>query len=580
MVTGIKNGRIILSALILIILAFVSCKGVRDQIPAATADSKIYIVGGGLAGLSAAMYAIQDGKIQGNNIHIYEELNIMGGALDSKGGTGKAPYGARGARLVNHKAHAAYFEMLKRIPSMADQDEMEKIKNDPVALKNYKVKKNLNDELEEFSASHQLNSITRLVGREQRIINHFDFALPLKDRYDLIMLLLRSEDNFHNKRIDEYFRPSFFQTNFWYMFAAVFGFEKWHSLTEARRYLRNYFHDLDTIADLRKSGWNTPYNTYESVVVPTVRWLKTQGVNFHYGCKVTDLDFKPSAGNEKTVQKIHYINNGENKEIVVNTNDFVFVSIGSKTADSSEGSMTRPPVTIRNKKDGAWTLWESIVKKQPDCGNPAKITGNIDHSKFVVFNITSKGRLLEDLIMKFTKNERFGEQHMVIFTESPWNLIMHLPWQPFVKNQDKDTTIFMAYALYGDNKGDYIKKAMGDCTGEELITEMCYQFGFMKELPRILKSTQCVPYMLPYVTSMFLPRDQDDRPAVVPQGSTNLSFIGEYTEMPDESVFMVSYSCKTAQTGVYKLLHVDKDITENYNGLYNPWNWYKVLTNL
>lgn len=574
-----KKKRVILSLLLSGIIAFFSCSGTHDGIPAATGDTSLYIVGGGLAGLSAAVYAIQDGKIDGKNIHILEELNVMGGALDSTGGTSNKPYAARGARLVNHKAHASYFEFLSRIPSMADQDEMEKPGYDSEALKNYKIKMTLNDELEQFSAAHKLNSITRLVGKDQRRIDHFDFKLCLKDRYDLIMLLLRSEENFNGKRIDEYFQPSFFRTNFWYMFAAVFGFDTWHSLIEVRRYLRNYFHDLDTIADLEKSGWNTPYNTYESVVVPTVRWLKKHGVNFHYGCKVTDLDFKKS-GSEKTVEKIYYIKNGKKEEISVKNNDFVFVSIGSKTADSSIGSMKQAPKTIRNKVDGAWTLWEAILKKQPDLGNPSNFTGNIDHSKFVVFNVTTRGPLLHDKIMEFTKNKRFGEQHMVIFTDSPWNLIMHLPWQPFVKNQDKDTTIFMAYGLYGDNKGDYVKKAMGDCNGEELLTEMCYQFGFMNDLPEILKTSDCIPFMLPYTTSQFLPRSQTDRPAVVPAGSTNFALLGEFTEIPDESVFMVSYSCKSAQTAVYTLLNVDKDVTPNYNGLYNPWNWYKVLTNL
>lgn len=578
MMTSLFTRKILLVLLAGSLLVF-SCAGkTQDTIPAVTEDTQIYIVGGGLSGLSAALYAIQDGKIPGKNIHIYEEQKVMGGALDSKGGTKKAPYAARGARLVNHKAHLAYFEYLKRVPSMADQDEMEKL-GDSWPERGYKVKKNLNDELEEFSAAHKLNSITRLVGKNQRRIDHFDFKIPLRDRYDLIKLVLSSEDNFHGMRIDQYFRPSFFKTNLWHMFSSIFGFDTWHSLNEMRRYVRNYFHDIDTIADLEKSGWNTPYNTYESVVVPTVRWLTGKGVTFHRGCKVTDVDFKKS-NTEKTVEKIYYIRDSKKEEITVKKNDFVFISIGSKTADSREGSMTQAPATERNKVDGAWTLWESMLKKMPGLGNPSNFNSNIEHSKFVVFNVTARGPLLKDLIMKFTKNKRFGEQHMVIFKESAWNLIMHLPWQPFVKNQDPDTTIFMAYALYGDNRGDYVKKPMGECTGEEMLEEMCYHFGFMKELPEIKKNTVCVPYMLPYVTSMFLPRKPGDRPPVVPEGSTNLAFLGEYTEIPDESVFMVSYSCKSAQIGVYKLLKVDREVSGHYNPMYNPWNWIKVLYQL
>jgi oleate hydratase len=559
------------------LLAVFSCKAETDRIPAVTADTHIYIIGGGLAGLSSAVYAIQDGKIPGKNIHILEEFKGMGGALDSKGGTKGKPYGARGARLVNHRAHRAYFEFLKRVPSLADQKEIEKLGKSFEVPLDYKIKKNLYDELLDFTMTHKLNSITRLVGKNQRRIDHMDYRLNWDDKYALIKMILTSEEKLDGKRIDEYFQPSFFKTNLWHMFSSVFGFDKWHSLIEMRRYVRNYFDDIDSIGDLKKAGWNTPYNTFESVVAPTLKWLTDRGVNFHMGCKVTELDFKPSK-DEKTVEKIHYISNGKNEEIVVKENDFVLVSIGSKTSDSSEGDMKKAPVTIRNKVDGAWMLWESMARKFPgDMGNPSFFTGNIEHSKFPVFNITTKGDLLKGLIMKFTKNKRFGEQHMTIFTESAWNLIMHFPWQPFVKNQDKDTTIFMAYALYGDNRGDYVKKPMGECNGEELITEMCYQFGWMKELPEILKVTRCVPYMLPYVTSMFLPRKVADRPPVIPRGSTNLGLIGEYTEIPEESVFMVSYSCKSAQMAIYRLLKVDKKVTPHEDDIHNPITWAKAF---
>jgi oleate hydratase len=577
MPAGTLKRNIIVSLIMVSLSLFFSCKKEEaDRIPAVTADTQIYIVGGGLAGMSAAMYAIQDGKIPGKNIHIFEEFKGMGGALDSKGGTKGKPYAARGARLVNHRAHKAYFEFLKRIPSLADQKEMEKIgkKSETPA---YKVKNNLYDELLTFTMAHKLNAVTRLVGKDQRRINHMDYHVSFRQKYDLLNMLLSSEEKLQGKRIDEFFDPTFFKTNLWHMFSSVFGFDKWHSLIEMRRYVRNYLDDVDSIGDLEKAGWNTPYNTFESVVVPTLRWLDRQGVNFHMGCKVTGLDFKP--GNEdKTVEKLHYVRDGKNEEIVVRNNDFVLVSIGSKTSDSTEGDMKRAPATRRGKVDGAWMLWEAMAKRFPgDFGNPLFFTGDIDHSKFMVFNITTKGPLLKDLIMKFTKNKRFGEQHMTIFTESAWNLIMHFPWQPFVRNQDKDTTIFMAYALYGDNRGDYVKKPMGECNGDELITEMCYHFGFMKELPEIKKVTTCVPYMLPYVTSMFLPRKIADRPPVIPRGSTNLGLIGEYTEMPEESVFMVSYSCKSAQTAVYKLLKVNKEVTPHEDDVHNPITWAKLF---
>ncbi|MBU1169965.1 MAG: oleate hydratase, partial [Proteobacteria bacterium] len=370
-------------------------------------------------------------------------------------------------------------------------------------------------------------------------------------------------------------QPSFFESNFWYMFNSIFGFQPWHSAMEMRRYVRNFFHNLDQISELHESGWNTAYNNYETIVMPTVKWLRTHGVNFDMGCKVTDVDFKPTV-DEKTVQKIHYIQNGEEKDITVNDGDFVFINLGSEVADSREGTMHSVAEIERNKVDGAWTLWEKMAEKQPGLGNPVNFTNTIDHSKFQVFSITAKGDLLKDLILEFTKNKRLGEQHEVIFTGSPWQMILHIPWQPFVKNQDKDTYIILGLSLKHD-KGDYIKKAMEDCTGEEILTEMCYQFGFMKDLPEIIQSSDVNSYMLPYVTSKFLPRTMFDRPPVVPENSTNVAFLGQHTEIPEECVFLVNYSTLSSEIAVYTLLNVDKKVTPVYRGTRNLWNWIKAI---
>jgi hypothetical protein len=40
-------------------------------------------------------------------------------------------------------------------------------------------------------------------------------------------------------------------------------------------------------------------------------------------------------------------------------------------------------------------------------------------------------------------------------------------------------------------------------------------------------------------------RAHRDRPQVVPEGSTDLVFIGQYAEVPDDVVFTVEYSVRT-----------------------------------
>lgn len=68
--------------------------------------------------------------------------------------------------------------------------------------------------------------------------------------------------------------------------------------------------------------------------------------------------------------------------------------------------------------------------------------------------------------------------------------------------------------------------------------------------------------MMPYITSQFMPRKIADRPKIVPDGCTNLAFIGQYVETPEDAVFTVETSVRTAMQAVHALTNVDKDPIE------------------
>ena len=57
--------------------------------------------------------------------------------------------------------------------------------------------------------------------------------------------------------------------------------------------------------------------------------------------------------------------------------------------------------------------------------------------------------------------------------------------QPHFKNQPLDTTIFWGYGLYTEKIGDYVKKPMRDCTGEELLTELLHHLHMEDKLEEI-----------------------------------------------------------------------------------------------
>ena len=118
--------------------------------------------------------------------------------------------------------------------------------------------------------------------------------------------------------------------------------------------------------------------------------------------------------------------------------------------------------------------------------------------------------------------------------------------------------------LIQDKEGDYVKKKMPDCNGREILTEVCKQFGFDADLPHILETSTCIPSMMPNDTAHFMPRKNSDRPRVVPPGSTNLAFIGQFVEIPDECSFLVEASIRAAMIGIYTLLDVQREVPPIY----------------
>ena len=54
----------------------------RPKKPADVDKKSAYIVGSGLAALSAACFLVRDGQMKGKNVHILEKDSIPGGACD------------------------------------------------------------------------------------------------------------------------------------------------------------------------------------------------------------------------------------------------------------------------------------------------------------------------------------------------------------------------------------------------------------------------------------------------------------------------------------------------------------------
>ena len=65
-------------------------------------DSKVYLIGGGIASLAAAAFLIRDAEVPGRNIVILEQLDRLGGSLDGAG-SAENGYVLRGGRMIESK---------------------------------------------------------------------------------------------------------------------------------------------------------------------------------------------------------------------------------------------------------------------------------------------------------------------------------------------------------------------------------------------------------------------------------------------------------------------------------------------
>ena len=507
-----------------------------------------YLVGAGIGSLSAAVFLIRDAHFNGQDIHILEELPLAGGALDGRGDPTHG-YVSRGGRMLEEEVYSCLWNLLDSIPTLENAD---------VSVKN---------QILDFNAKHPTNAKARLIGRDQQILNAADLGLDAMDRFEMARLMAMPEGLIGARRIQDLFSEHFFQTNFWYLWRTTFAFQNWHSAVELRRYLLRFVQELPkmhTLGGVRR----TPLNQYDSLVRPIEAFLASHGVVIEHGVRVTDADFTDTDG-KRRITAIHLVRDGAPISQLVGPQDFAFITLGSMTADATYGDDHHVPELVRDKRDGAWTLWETLAPKGTDFGRPNTFDGNVDESKWESFTLTMHDYLLLQRIQEMTNNLP-GEGALMTFTDSSWLMSIVVPHQPHFTGQPVDVSTLWGYGLFLDQPGDFVPTTLAGSTGQQILTELAGHLGITDVLERIRSTTTVRTVLMPYITSQFARRDHDDRPLTIPEGSTNFAFLGQYTEIPDGVEFTVENSVRGAMIAVYGLLGLKNKIPPIYHGLLEP----------
>ncbi|MBM9465690.1 oleate hydratase [Nakamurella leprariae] len=519
----------------------------RPQKPAGVDGKSAYIVGSGLAGLAAAAFLVRDAQMPGERIHFFEELDVAGGSMDGIFDRHKG-FVIRGGREM--EAHfETLWDLFRSIPSLQTEGI------------------SVLDEFYWLNKQDPSLSKTRLIHRRgQRIPTDGQLLLSRKAIQEVLHLCLTREQDLQDTRIDEVFTQEFFDSNFWTYWATMFAFEPWASAMEMRRYLMRFVHHISTLSDMSALKF-TQYNQYESLILPLTRYLQSHGVTIQYRTQVTDVVVQQIDGTAVATGLVLQVD-GQEQTLELTQDDLVFVTNGSITESTSFGDNDTPAPICRDL-GSSWKLWKRLAAQHPAFGRPEKFCDNIPEANWV---ISATVTLTDDRVLPYLERITKVDPHSgslvtsgpVNVTDSNWLYGFSISRQPhFAAQPDQDVIVWL-YGLFSDRPGNHITKPITECTGSELCQEWLYHLGVPEEeiLDIATNSARTIPCSMPYITSYFMPRALGDRPKVVPDGSKNLAFLGNFAETERDTVFTTEYSVRTAMEAVYTLLEVDRGVPE------------------
>ena len=253
-----------------------------------------YIIGTGLAGLTAAFYLVRDGQMKGEHIHVFEKLDLAGGSCDGRKDITKGFFMRGGREMDNH--FEVMWDTFRDVPS---------IETPGISV------------LDEYYwlNKHDPNySLCRAsVNRGEDAHTDKQFKLDKYSAMALSKLFMTPEKDLEDKKISDVLPDSFWNTNFWLYWQTMFAFQRWSSALEMKRYLCRYVHHIDGLPDFSALRF-TKYNQYESMILPLVKYLESHGVHIEYGMDVRNVIIE-TEGDKKVARQIVYVKDGREQTI-------------------------------------------------------------------------------------------------------------------------------------------------------------------------------------------------------------------------------------------------------------------------
>lgn len=532
---------------------------------------KAFMIGTGVANLAAGVYLIRDGGWSGNQITMFG-LDKHGANDGAAVADYETEYGnqrlsndrgflAKGGRMLNEETYENLWDVLRSVPSLDHPGQ------------------SVTDDILNFDHAHPTHDVARLMDKRNGIRNnggaddysHMQFNNQDRKLLTKLMMMPESQEaKLNDVSIAEWFKvsPHIFTTNFWYMWETTFAFKKESSAMELRRYMNRMILEFSRINTL-EGVTRTPYNQYESIILPMRKYLSDHGVTFINNRKITAFQFKDTPlRDDIIVTGLEYEDVGENKQtgtIPVDENDIVFDINGAITDSSSIGDFNTP---IKENMEYAPSaaLWKQATEHFYNLGNPDKFFNDRAQSEWMSFTVTTKNHYLVNQISRITQQEPGNALNTWVDSNNLLSIVVH--HQPHFHAQKENETVFWGYFMFPRKNGDYVDKPVIEMTGKEMLQEL---LGHLAEVDQATDSIvyheeeimdsiiNVIPVYMPYASALFNTRAVGDRPEVVPKHSKNLAFVSQFAEMPFDMVFTEQYSFRAAQRAVYHFLGIPEE---------------------
>ena len=154
-----------------------------------------YIIGSGLAALTAACYLVRDGQMKGEHVHVFEKNALAGGACD--GYKYDIGYVMRGGREMDNHFEVMW-DLFRSIPS---------IETEGVSVLDEYYWLNKED------PNYSLCRATKNLGKDAGLKGKF--GLSDKASMEIMKLFLTKDEDLYDKTIEDVFDDEVFNSTFW-----------------------------------------------------------------------------------------------------------------------------------------------------------------------------------------------------------------------------------------------------------------------------------------------------------------------------------------------------------------------------